>query len=66
MDRFAEQASAYIELVYGIAPPNDAALGFLGGLAAAIEQTRAIRDRLRFEDEPAGFEAALRDLKEEA
>jgi hypothetical protein len=65
MAGFREEGRRFVEAVYGFPPPNEAASGFMDGIVAAIEQTQAIRDRLRFEDEPADFAAALRDLKDE-
>ena len=49
---------------YGIALPNEAAHRFISGLAATAPQFAAFRGRLTFEDEPAGFEAALQATKE--
>ena len=33
-------------------------------LASTIRAFEAVRDRMRFEDEPASFEAALRETRE--
>jgi hypothetical protein len=48
----------------GVEPPNAAALHGLADMAQLIADIEAVRGGLLFEDEPSGFEAALRDLKE--
>lgn len=48
----------------GVAPPNAAALHGLADMAQLIAEIERVRAGLVFEDEPSGFEAALRDLKE--
>jgi hypothetical protein len=48
----------------GVEPPNAAALHGLADMAQLIADIEAVRGGLAFEDEPSGFEAALRDLKE--
>jgi hypothetical protein len=50
----------------GVAPPNAAARQGLADMAALIAEVEKVRADLAFEDEPSGFEAALRDLKEPA
>jgi hypothetical protein len=49
----------------GVEPPNAAALHGLADMAQLIADIEAVRGGgLAFEDEPSGFETALRDLKE--
>lgn len=48
----------------GIAPPNAAARHGLADHAALLAELEAIRGAMAFEEEPSGFEAALRDCKE--
>ncbi len=55
---------AAIATWYGIAVPNDAARRFAADLAAVITAFEAVRNRMRFEDEPSSFEQALQDTKE--
>lgn len=63
-DDFAAQTEAYIAAWHGITVPNEAARRMAADLAAVIRAFEGQRDRLRFEDEPSGFEAALRECKE--
>ena len=44
--------------------PNAAARHGLADHAALITELEALRGTLQFEDEPSGFEAALRDCRE--
>ena len=48
----------------GIAMPNEAARRSLADLAAIIAEVEKVRAGMAFEEEPSGFEAALRDTKE--
>ncbi len=48
----------------GIALPNEAARIGLSDNAALIAELEALRGGMGFEEEPSGFEAALRDCKE--
>ncbi len=48
----------------GIAVPNAAARHGLADFAALIADLEALRGEMGFEEEPAGFEAALRDCKD--
>jgi hypothetical protein len=48
----------------GVEPPNAAALHGLADMAHLIADIERVRGGLAFEDEPSGFETALRDLKE--
>ena len=61
---FLEITEAMIAEWHGIAPPNAAASRMAADLASTIRAFEAIRGRLRFEDEPASFEAALQETKE--
>ena len=48
----------------GVEPPNAASLHGLADMAQLIAEIERVRAGLVFEDEPSGFEAVLRDLKE--
>ncbi|WP_159997083.1 hypothetical protein [Roseomonas sp. 18066] len=48
----------------GVEPPNEVALELAAELQAIVVAFEAVRGGLRFEDEPAGFEAALQACKE--
>ena len=48
----------------GVEPPNAAARHALADMAQLIVEVERVRAGYAFEDEPSGFEAALRDLKE--
>lgn len=48
----------------GVEPPNAAARHALADMAQLIAEVERVRAGYRFEDEPSGFEEALRDLKE--
>ena len=61
---FLEQSLAHIATWYRIHPPNDAARRMAADLAATIQAFETVRGRLRFEDEPSSFEAALLATKE--
>ncbi len=50
----------------GIAPPNAAARAGLADMQAVIAEIERHRAALSFEEEPSGFEATLRALKEPA
>ena len=63
-DDFLDKTEAYIEAWHGVKRPNDPAQRLAADLANTIAAFEAQRGRLRFEDEPSSFEAALRDLKE--
>jgi len=49
---------------FGVTAPNDAALEFAADLRQTVEAFEALRGRLRFEDEPVDFEAALLACRE--
>ena len=63
-DEFLAQTEAAIEAWHGIRVPNEAARRFAADLAASVEAFTKLRGRLRFEDEPSSFEAALQATKE--
>lgn len=48
----------------GIESPNETARQMTAELLKLIAEFEALRGGLRFEDEPADFEAALRDCRE--
>ncbi|WP_052214588.1 hypothetical protein [Belnapia sp. F-4-1] len=48
----------------GIVLPNEAARIGLADNAALIAELEALRGTMGFEEEPSGFEAALRDCRE--
>ena len=50
----------------GIAPPNSVSDNFARGLAEVAKGFEQIRGQLVFEEEPSSFEAALREIKEQA
>ncbi len=56
---FTKANVAMIARWHGITPPNDLALRLVADLARIIGEFEALRGTLRFEDEPASFEAAL-------
>lgn len=61
---FLAETEAMIAAWHGIAPPNAAARVMAADLVATIRAFEAVRDQMRFEDEPASFEAALQETKE--
>ena len=60
-DAFVDATVAMIAAWHGIAPPNAAALRMVADLRRIIGDFEAQRGKLRFEDEPSSFEAALLD-----
>jgi hypothetical protein len=58
---FVDDMTASIATWHGVTPPNDVALRLLADLEQLIGDVEALRGTLRFEDEPASFEAALRE-----
>ncbi len=60
---FPAITEAMIAAWHGILPPNDAARRLAADLANTIAAVEAVRADLRFEDEPASFEAALQATK---
>ena len=63
---FLEQSLAHIAAWYGVHPLNDAARRMAADLAATIRSFETVRGRLRLEDEPSSFEAAVLATKEPA
>lgn len=53
-----------IRLWSGVPVPNAAARAGLADHAALIAELEALRGSMQFEEEPSGFEAALRDCME--
>ena len=66
MSDFAERVEAWVREWHGISVPNDPARRMTAELADVIRSFERQRGRLRFEDEPASFEAALQATKERA
>lgn len=64
MTGFLEATEAYVEAWHGIRPPNEAARILAAELADTVAAFEKQRERLRFEDEPGSFEAALRDCRD--
>lgn len=62
--QFPEITEAMIKAWHGVVPPNDAARRMAADLTSVITAFEGVRGRMRFEDEPASFEAALRECKE--
>ena len=48
----------------GVEPPNATARHGLADMANLLDEIELVRAGLAFEDEPSGFDTALRDLKE--
>ena len=65
-DAFLATTEAYVKAWHGIDAPNDPARRLAADLANTIAAFEAQRGRLRFEDEPSSFEAALQACKEGA
>ena len=61
---FPKTTEAVIAAWHGIHVPNDAAARMAADLENTIRAFEAVRARMRFEDEPSSFEAALRETKE--
>lgn len=59
MSEFVERTVATIGVWHGITPPNPTALRMVADLEKIIQDFAALRGGLRFEEEPASFEAAL-------
>ncbi|HUB44789.1 MAG TPA: hypothetical protein VMB73_07380 [Acetobacteraceae bacterium] len=64
MDPFLAEIEQTIARWHGIAAPNDPAQRMAADLAETIRAFEAQRGALAFEDEPASFEAALRQTME--
>ncbi len=63
-DGFLAATEAYVAAWHGIQAPNEAGRRLAVELMATIRAFEAQRGRLRFEDEPSSFEAALQATKE--
>ena len=61
---FLETTEAMIATWHGITVPNAAASRMAADLASTIRAFEAVRGQMRFEDEPASFEAALQETRE--
>jgi hypothetical protein len=64
MDPFLPDTEQTIARWFGVSAPNDPARRLAAELADTIRAFEALRGTLRFEDEPASFEAALQATKE--
>ncbi len=65
MDDFFAATEAMISRWHGITVPNDAAQRLVAELEQTIRAFEAQRGTLRFEDEPASFEAALLETRDD-
>lgn len=63
MSEFEPMVEVTVATWSGIAPQNDPARRMAADLANLIAAFEALRGQLRFEDEPASFEAALQAAK---
>ena len=61
---FLAATEAMIETWQGVRAPNEPARRLAADLADTIRAFEAVRDGMRFEDEPASFEAALQAVRE--
>jgi hypothetical protein len=66
MTDFLEQTERMITTWHGISAPNEPGKRMAEGLASVIAAFEALRGTLRFEDEPASFEAVLHETREGA
>ena len=66
MSKFLAETEATISTWHGISPRNDPGRRMAAELADTIAAFEKLRGTLIFEDEPAGFEAALQATKETA
>ncbi len=65
MSPFLTETEATIRRWHGVEPPNDPGKRLTAELADTIAAFERLRGTLVFEDEPASFEAALREAKEQ-
>ena len=65
MDDFLGSVEAAIKTWHGIDAPNEPARRMAADLASMIAAFEKVRGALRFEEEPASFEAALLEMREE-
>lgn len=61
---FLPATEAMIERWHGIAAPNEPARRLAADLENTVRAFEALRGRMKFEDEPASFEAALQAVRE--
>jgi hypothetical protein len=61
---FVETVEAAIVAWHGMAVPSEQAHQLAIDLEASVKAFEKVRDRMRFEDEPASFIAALQATKE--
>ncbi len=61
---FLAATEAMIETWHGVTAPNEPARRLAADLANTIRAFEALRGTLAFEEEPAGFEAALQATRE--
>ena len=66
MTDFLASTEAYVQAWHGVTAPNEAGRRLAADLVQVIAAFEAQRGRLRFEDEPSSFEAALQATKEPA
>ena len=64
MSTFQDQTEAWIATWHGVSVPNEPGRRLAAELADTIAAFEKLRGTLRFEDEPASFEAALQAAKE--
>jgi hypothetical protein len=62
---FLKRTEAAIETWHGVKAPNDPARRLAAELENTIRAFEALRGRMRFEDEPSSFEAALQATRED-
>ncbi len=65
MSEFLDRAEHWIATWHGIAAPNAPGRQMTEDLVGVIAAFEALRGGLRFEDEPASFEAALHANRDE-
>ncbi len=61
---FLPATEAMIETWHGVTAPNDPARRLAADLANTIKAFEAVRDGMRFEDEPARFDTVLQAVRE--
>jgi hypothetical protein len=66
MGDFLAETELTIARWHGVAAPNEPGRRMAADLVNTIAAFEALRGALKFEDEPASFEAALHDTRETA
>ena len=61
---FLHDTEAMVARWHGIAAPNAPARRMAADLEMMIHAVEAVRNDMRFEDEPSSFEAALQETKD--